>query len=46
MDCIRASVAAVYVRKIGDVAEEHKARMHGETHSWEMIVPELVFAPR
>jgi len=45
MHCIKARVAAIHVRRHKDVAEEHQARLSDQCESWELIVPELVFAP-
>jgi len=45
MYCIEASVAAIHVRRIKEVGDEHKARIGDQNASWEMVVPELVFAP-
>lgn len=45
MRCIEAHVAAIHVRCIKDVSDEHKARMSDQCEDWEMLVPELVFAP-
>lgn len=45
MRCIDAGVAAIHVRRIKDVGDEHKSRISEHGGSWEMIVPELVFAP-
>lgn len=45
MRCIEAHVAAIHVRRIKDVSDEHKARMSDQCEDWEMLVPELVFAP-
>jgi ATP-dependent DNA helicase RecQ len=45
MHCIRARVVAVHVRRLKDVGEEHKARIRDGNESWEMVVPEFVFAP-
>ena len=43
--CIKARVAAIHVRRRKDVGEEHQARLSDQCEVWEMIVPELVFAP-
>ncbi|MBP9228809.1 MAG: RecQ family ATP-dependent DNA helicase [Azonexus sp.] len=45
MHCIKARVAAIHVRRRKDVGEEHRARLSDQCEAWEMIVPELVFAP-
>jgi ATP-dependent DNA helicase RecQ len=45
MHCIKARVAAIHVRHRKDVGEEHQARLSDQCEAWEMIVPELVFAP-
>ena len=45
MDCIAARVAAIHVRRPGDVADQYKSRINAQCESWEMLVPELVFAP-
>jgi ATP-dependent DNA helicase RecQ len=45
MHCIQARVAAIHVRRRKDVGEEHQARLSDQCEAWEMIVPELVFAP-
>jgi hypothetical protein len=45
MHCIAARVAAIHVRHLAKVGEEHKARISEANSSWEMVVPELVFAP-
>lgn len=45
MHCIKARVAAIHVRRRNDVGEEHQARLSKQCEAWEMIVPELVFAP-
>lgn len=45
MHCIQARVAAIHVRRRKDVGEEHQARLNDQCEAWEMIVPELVFAP-
>ncbi|MDD5177596.1 MAG: AAA family ATPase [Sterolibacterium sp.] len=45
MHCIKASVAAIHVRRIKDVGDKHKDRINDECDHWEMVVPELVFAP-
>jgi hypothetical protein len=45
MHCIKARVAAIHVRRRKDVGEEHQARLSDQCEAWEMIVPELVFAP-
>jgi ATP-dependent DNA helicase RecQ len=45
MDCIMAHVASIHVRRLNDVGEEHRARIDDGRESWEMVVPELVFAP-
>jgi hypothetical protein len=44
MQCIKARVAAIHVRRVKDVGEEHKARISDQCDCWEMVVPELVFA--
>ncbi|MFZ4537078.1 RecQ family ATP-dependent DNA helicase [Propionivibrio sp.] len=46
MDCIEARVAAIHVRRPRDVADQYKSRINPHCESWEMVVPELVFAPR
>ena len=45
MRCCQASVAAIHVRHIKDVHEEHRARINAQCTSWEMVVPELTFEP-
>lgn len=45
MRCIKACVAAIHVRCIKDVRDEYKSRISDQATSWEMVVPELVFAP-
>jgi hypothetical protein len=45
MHCIMARVASIHVRRIKDVGEEHRARIDDSRETWEMVVPELVFAP-
>jgi hypothetical protein len=45
MRCIDARVASIHVRRIKDVGEEYRAGIHEQNEAWEMIVPELVFAP-
>jgi ATP-dependent DNA helicase RecQ len=45
MHCIAARVASIHVRHRKDVGEEHQARISADCPAWEMIVPELVFAP-
>lgn len=45
MQCIEARVAAIHARRIKDVGEEHQARINDRCEAWEMVVPELVFAP-
>ena len=45
MRCIEARVAAIHVRRFKDVSEEHRSRISDPGGRWEMIVPELVFAP-
>ncbi len=45
MYCIKASVASIHVRRIKDVGNEHKNRINDKCEFWEMVVPELVFAP-
>jgi ATP-dependent DNA helicase RecQ len=45
MRCIEARVASIHVRRLRDVADEHKARISECCTFWEMVVPELVFAP-
>ena len=45
MHCIKARVAAIHVRRVKDVGEDHKARISDQCEHWEMVVPELVFAP-
>lgn len=45
MRCIKACVAAIHVRRIKDVRDEYKSRISDQAVSWEMVVPELVFAP-
>lgn len=45
MECINARVAAIHVRRIKDVGGEYKSRISDQSAAWEMIVPELVFAP-
>ncbi len=45
MHCVEARVAAIHVRRLTDVADEHKARISEQCDSWEMVIPELVFAP-
>lgn len=44
MDCIAARVAAIHVRRPGDVSEKYINRINAQCESWEMLVPELVFA--
>lgn len=45
MQCIKARVAAIHVRRIKDVGDEHKTRIREGIESWEMVVPEFTFAP-
>ena len=45
MKCIDARVAAIHVRRVKDVGEEHRARIDDRCDSWETVIPELVFAP-
>ncbi|MBN8517196.1 MAG: RecQ family ATP-dependent DNA helicase [Candidatus Accumulibacter sp.] len=45
MQCIEARVAAIHVRRPRDVAEAYKSRISAQCESWEMVVPELVYAP-
>lgn len=45
MHCIEVRVAAIHVRRIKDVGDEYKARISGQCEDWEMVIPELVFAP-
>ncbi|MCC2869771.1 MAG: hypothetical protein LK562_18755, partial [Candidatus Accumulibacter phosphatis] len=45
MQCIEARVAAIHVRRPRDVAEAYKSRINAQCESWEMVVPELVYAP-
>ncbi|MBN8477051.1 hypothetical protein, partial [Sulfuritalea sp.] len=45
MHCIEARVAAIHVRRPKDVAEAYKSRINAQCESWEMVVPELVYAP-
>jgi len=45
MQCIQARVASIHVRRIKDVGEIFKPGIHGQNEAWEMVVPELVFAP-
>ena len=45
MDCIEARVAAIHVRRPRDVADQYKSRINAKGESWEMLVPELVYAP-
>jgi ATP-dependent DNA helicase RecQ len=45
MHCIDARVASIHVRCLRDVGEEHRSRISELCATWEMIVPELVFAP-
>lgn len=46
MHCIEARVAAIHVRRPRDVADPYKSRINAQCESWEMVVPELVYAPR
>ena len=43
MDCVGVRVASVHVRRRDDVGDDFKAGIRCDC--WEMIVPELVFAP-
>jgi ATP-dependent DNA helicase RecQ len=45
MHCVDARVASIHERRLRDVGEEHKSRINEHCAAWEMIVPELVFAP-
>jgi len=45
MHCIEVRVAAIHVRRPRDVAEAYKSRVNAQWESWEMLVPELVYAP-
>ena len=45
MHCIEARVAAIHVRRPRDVAEPYKSRVNAQCECWEMLVPELVYAP-
>ncbi len=42
---IEARVAAIHVRRPRDEAEAYKSRINTQGESWEMVVPELVYAP-
>lgn len=43
MDCITASVAVIIVREREDSEPEYHDRLRCER--WEVVVPDLVFAP-
>ena len=43
--CIKARVLAIHVRRRKEVGEEHQARINATCEAWEMLIPELVFAP-
>jgi ATP-dependent DNA helicase RecQ len=45
MHGIEARVAAIHVRRPRDVAEAYRSRINAQCESWEMVVPELVYAP-
>ncbi|WP_300453021.1 hypothetical protein [Accumulibacter sp.] len=45
MHGIEARVAAIHVRRPRDEAEAYKSRINTQGESWEMVVPELVYAP-
>ena len=45
MRCISAWVAAIHVRSLKDVADNHKARISARCEMWEAVIPKLVFAP-
>lgn len=45
MVCVDAHVAAIHVRRPKDVGSQFKSMINERCESWEMIVPELVFAP-
>lgn len=45
MRCIAARVASIHVRRLQDVADEHKCRISRQCAEWELVVPELVYAP-
>ncbi len=45
MHGIEARVAAIHVRRPRDVAEAYQSRINAQCQSWEMLVPELVYAP-
>ena len=45
MRCIAARAVSVHLRSLKDVGEEHRSRISDHAATWEMIVPELVFAP-
>lgn len=46
MACMEVRVAAIHVRRPRDVADQYKSRINAKSESWEMLVPELVYAPR
>ncbi len=45
MHGIEARVATIHVRRPRDVAETYQSRSNAQCESWEMLVPELVYAP-
>lgn len=46
MRCIAAEVAAIHLRRPPDVSDpDFRQRLHPRCQAWELVVPELVFAP-